>query len=99
VLIDNGASLPAATSPMTRNVQGTRAMSLALTAYPSIDDARHGGILARAATGSASTAPSADERGTDSTGIRSTEARIRPDVPAALPPPRLNCYSLAVRRQ
>src|SRR6185312_13316686 len=99
VFIDAGASLPAATSPMTRNVHGMRAMSLALTAYPSIDDARHGGMLARAATGSASTAPSADESGTHSTGIRSTDARICSDASAALTAPRLTCYSFVVRRQ
>src|SRR6185312_15115491 len=97
--IDAGDSPPAATSPMTRSVHGTRAMSLALTAYPSIDDARHGGMLARAVTGSASTAPSADESGTHSTGIRSTDARICADASAALTAPRLNCDSSTVRRQ
>ena len=50
---------PAADSPTICNVAGTRAISAARTAYPSIDEASNGGWVSAEITGPASVRPAA----------------------------------------
>src|ERR1700674_716335 len=76
-----GANSPAAIVAMTRSFTGspliTGVMSAERTAYPSMEELLHGGIVTVAVTSSANTRPRAWRNGTVSGASAFTSARIR----------------------